>query len=266
MKRKKKKISKFQSFLNAIARWRTIYIILIVFLISLYPVFVSSGEKWKYVDQFGIRLPMRYEIHGIDVSHHNGDIDWAKVKHSIDDKVKIDFCFIKATEGTDLKDSDFEKNWIGAKNVGLTRGAYHFFNPYTDPELQANNFIETVRLRKGDFVPVLDFEIQGRGRKVRENLAQNVKIWLEIVEKFYGVKPIIYTNGHIYREYIKTNFKNYPLWISDYSNQKLEHFDEDANILIWQHSTDGRLDGIRGDVDFNVFIGSKYHFDDICIK
>jgi lysozyme len=264
--KKKNKLSVLEKILNTFFRWRTVYVFFIIILISLYPVFVSSGEKWRYVDEFGIKLPMRYEIHGIDVSHHNESIDWQKVKNSTDDNIKIDFCFIKATEGTDLKDSDFQKNWQGAKKVGLTAGAYHFFVPSSDPTLQAKNFIQSVSLEKGDFVPVLDFEIHGKNKSVRKNLTKNAKIWLEIIEKHYGVKPIIYTNGYIYNTYIKENFENYPLWISDYDSQKLSHFGEDANILIWQHSTNGHLDGIKGNVDFNVFIGSKYHFDDICIK
>jgi lysozyme len=261
----KKKMSFGKRLVNKVFTLKSLYVFIVIGLITLYPVYVSDGQKWTYIENFGIRLPLRYTIHGIDVSHHNSDIDWFKVKHSDDDKVEINFCFIKATEGTDLKDQDYHTNYRGAKREGLICGAYHFYVPWADPEDQAQNFIETVRLEEGDFAPVLDFEIQGKGRKVRANLLANITKFINIIEKHYGVKPIIYTNRYIYNEYIKNNLDEYPLWMSDYDSQKLEGY-EDSKLMIWQHSTDGKIDGIRGDVDFNVFVASKSHLDDICIK
>lgn len=263
--KKKKKLSRWKRILNQLFTLRTLYILIVIALITLYPVYVSDGQRWTYIESFGIKLPLRYTIHGIDVSHHNEKIDWHKVKNSIDDKVDIDFCFIKATEGEDLKDPDFEKNWQESKKTGLIRGAYHFYVPWANPTEQAENFIESVSLQNGDFAPVIDFEIQGKGKKVRQNLLENVKIFINVIEKFYGVKPIIYTNGHIYKQYIKGNLDEYPLWISNYESEKLEGYN-DARLMIWQHSTNGKVDGIKGDVDFNVFVASKSHLDDICIR
>ncbi len=263
--KKKKKLSFWEKFLNKLFTLKSLYVFIVIALITLYPVYVSDGQKWTFVESFGIRLPLRYTIHGIDVSHHNAQIDWFKVKHSNDDKVEIEFCFIKATEGIELKDQDFTNNFNAAKREGLIRGAYHFFIPSASPEQQAQNFIQSVSLEAGDFAPVIDFEIHGKGRRVRANLVENVRKFIEIIEKHYGVKPIIYTNGYIYREYIKNNFDEYPLWISDYDSKKLEGY-ENSNLMIWQHSTDGKIDGVSGNVDFNVFVASKSHLDDICIK
>lgn len=263
--KKKKKLSFWKKVSNQLFSLKSLYILIVIALITLYPVYVSDGQKWTYVENFGIKLPLRYTIHGIDVSHHNENIDWFKVKHSDDDKVEINFCFVKATEGTDLKDQDFEYNFNGAKREGLIRGAYHFYVPWADPKLQAQNFIESVRLEEGDFVPVVDFEIHGKGRKVRENLVENVRRFINIIENHYGSKPIIYTNAYIYRQYIKNNFDEYPLWISDYDSQKLEGY-ENAKLMIWQHSSEGKIDGVNGNVDFNVFVASKSHLADICIK
>ncbi|CAH0995252.1 hypothetical protein EMA8858_01372 [Emticicia aquatica] len=263
--KKKKKLSLFKRISNQVFSLRGLYILIVISLITLYPVYVSDGQRWTYIENFGIKLPLRYNIHGIDVSHHNEEIDWQKVKHSDDDKVEISFCFIKATEGEDLKDEDFASNWVESKKAGLIRGAYHFYVPWGNPREQAQNFIESVVLRDGDFVPVLDFEIQGKGRIVRANLLDNVKTFINIIENHYGVKPIIYTNGHIYKQYIKGNLDEYPLWISNYDSQKLEGYN-DARLMIWQHSANGKIDGINGDVDFNVFVASKSHLDDICIK
>jgi len=263
--KKKNKLSPRKRFLNQVFSLRGLYVLIVIVLITLYPVYVSDSQRWTYIESFGIKLPLRYTLHGIDVSHHNNKIDWHRVKNSIEDKVDISFCFIKATEGEDLKDQDFGNNWREAKKTGLIRGAYHFYVPRANPVEQAQNFIESVELEEGDFVPVIDFEILGTKRRVRNNLLENVKTFINIIENHYGVKPIIYTNGHIYRAYIKGNFDKYPLWISNYESQKLEGYDK-ARLMLWQHSTTGKVDGIQGDVDFNVFVASKSHLDDICIK
>jgi lysozyme len=263
--KKKNKLSPRKRFLNQVFSLRGLYVLIVIFLITLYPVYVSDSQRWTYIGSFGIKLPLRYTLHGIDVSHHNNKIDWHRVKNSIEDKVDISFCFIKATEGEDLKDQDFGNNWREAKKTGLIRGAYHFYVPRANPVEQAQNFIESVELEEGDFVPVIDFEILGTKRRVRNNLLENVKTFINIIENHYGVKPIIYTNGHIYRAYIKGNFDKYPLWISNYESQKLEGYNK-ARLMLWQHSTTGKVDGIQGDVDFNVFVASKSHLDDICIK
>jgi lysozyme len=262
--RKKKKLSLWEKFLNYFFSLRGLYVLLIIALITLYPIYVSDGQRWTYIENFGIKLPLRYTIHGIDVSHHNSKIDWHKVKHSIENKVEISFCFVKATEGEDLKDQDFMDNWREAKKKGLIRGAYHFYVPRANPVQQAQNFIESVVINKGDFVPVIDFETQGTSKRVRANLLSNVKTFIKIIENHYGVKPIIYTNGHIYRNYVKGNFDEYPLWISDYDSQKLEGY-SNARLMIWQHSTTGKIDGIKGHVDFNVFVASKSHLADILL-
>lgn len=269
MKRKKKTLTQpvanqQKPLVKRLFNLKTLYAFIVIALIILYPVYVSDGQKWTYIDSFGIKVPLRYTLHGIDVSHHNKKIDWHKVKNS-NENVGVSFCFIKATEGTDLKDKDFKYNWKEAKKAGLMRGAYHFYVPWADPVLQAKNFINTVSLEEGDFVPVVDFEIQGLNKKVRQNLVANVTTFVERLKSHYGVKPIIYTNRHIYRQYIKGNFDSYPLWMSDYDSRKLEGY-ENSKLMLWQHSTNGRLDGISGDVDFNVFVASKSHLDDICVK
>jgi lysozyme len=262
--RRRKKISTTDKVLNHIFRWKVAYTLFIILLIMLYPVYVIDGQKWKFVPNYNIKIPTNYEIHGIDVSHHNGDIDWDIVKTNNNDKVNLDFVVIKATEGESLKDEDYAKNYTEAKRVGFKVGAYHFYVPHVNPRTQAQNFIESVKLEAGDVVPVLDFETQGNSRRARRNLQENIETWIEIIEKHYSVKPIIYTNRFIYKTYIKGKLDEYPLWMSDYDSPKLEGYEE-SNLQIWQHSYKGRLKGIREDVDFNVFIGSRKQFDDICI-
>ena len=225
----------------------------------MYPIFVSDGQSWKYLKEYSVQVPIEYKIHGIDISWHNGEIDWEKINEDRLEHNMIQFIFIKATEGGDLVDKNFESNWDSARVHGFVRGAYHFFTTYTDPKLQALNFILNVKHEKGDFVPVLDFENNGRNKEERAELSNNVKIWLETVEKHLGVKPIIYTNKPIYREHIKGKLDDYPLWISDYFSDNLKNFDSEK-LILWQHSATGKIPGIQSNVDFNVFMGTPFKF------
>lgn len=263
MTQKKRRQSLLSKILAHVFHWRVGYIVVLVTLIVLYPLYVSDGQKWTYVSKFGIRVPLKYEIHGIDISHHNDLIDWEKIKKGRTDKTEVDFCFIKATEGMELEDEDFNRNWQKAKRTGLIRGAYHFYTPGSNPVKQADNFVKNVRLESGDFAPVLDFEIEG-SRISRKELKKNVRVWLNLIENHYKIKPIIYTNRSIYQNYVKGEFDDYPLWISDYKSEKLDGYDN-ANLRFWQHSQTGKLAGIRGRVDFNVFMGSLRELEDVCL-
>jgi lysozyme len=212
-----------------------------------------NENQWMFLPKLGIKLPLKYDIHGIDVSHHNGQIDWQKVRKMTFEDKKLQFVYIKATEGISLVDKYFDKNWQEADTKGLYRGAYHFYIPWKDPEPQVANFIKQVKIKKGDLPPVLDFEV-GTNRFSRTKIIENLAYWLKAIEDHYGVKPMIYTNADFYKRYIKDNLDDYPLWIADYSNLKLDRYG-DANILLWQHSKAGYVEGIRGGVDYNVFLG-----------
>ncbi|GAB4022885.1 glycoside hydrolase family 25 protein [Spirosoma koreense] len=217
---------------------------------------------WRFVKAFGIRLPMRYGIHGIDVSRHNDRINWARVRQMEAEGVRLQFVFIKATEGATLADKHFAKNWREAKKSSLRRGAYHFYHPTRDPLKQADNFISHVQLSEGDFAPVVDFEVVNG--QSDETIVEGLRLWLETVERHYQVKPIIYTNGSLYRRYIKGNLDEYPLWIADYSTKHLRRYNPDK-LYLWQHNQNGWVQGIRGQVDFNVFVMNEDRLGEICL-
>lgn len=202
---------------------------------------------YKSYQEFGIRIPTQYKVHGIDVSHHQGRINWKMVKQMKDKDIKLDFAFIKATEGRYHKDSRFQYNWKNAKAQKITRGAYHYFKPNIKAAIQANHFIRTVTLKKGDFPPVID--IEERGSVTSKTLMKGLKIFSDKVQKHYGVKPIIYTYHDFYKQNFDNTFKDYTLWIAHYHikspNNKTWNF--------WQHSDRGRVSGINTPVDFNVF-------------
>lgn len=211
---------------------------------------------------FGIPIPSGFEIHGIDVSRYQKNISWKEVRAmKVKDK-KIGFTFIKATEGTDRIDPQFRRNWLKSEEAGLPRGAYHFFLPAKNAKAQAKNFIETVRLKTGDLPPVIDVE-HTNGRPVKE-IKQKVREWLTIIETYYDVKPIIYTNAHFYERYLQDDFDDYPLWVAHYLEPVAPRVGREWQF--WQHSEQGRVNGINSAVDFNVFKGDSTDFRSLLIK
>lgn len=211
--------------------------------------------------EFGIAIPKRYHIHGIDVSRYQHKIQWEDVRAMEVEGIRLGFAFIKATEGRRIKDHHFNRNWRAARASGMVRGAYHYFHPAVDPAAQAAHFIQQVKLKKGDLPPVLDVE-ETNGVSKGELIAA-MKIWLDAAEQAYGVKPIIYTGPHFYETWLEGHFDDYPLWIAHYDTHRPRigrqwHF--------WQHSESGSVDGIRGKVDFNVFNGDSAAFKRLLIR
>ena len=218
--------------------------------------FVSPfGFRWRalYGD---VSYPEGYEIHGIDISHHQGRIDWGKLKdHGMIDKFPVRFIMIKATEGATQTDENFRDNFYQAREYGFTRGAYHFYSVHTPARKQAEHFLKQVKLENGDLPPVLDVEHKPKNQTDDEFKA-SVLEWLDIVEKHYNVKPIIYTYYKFKTRYLNDSiFDQYPYWIAHYYVDSVTY---QGQWKFWQHTDVGRLPGIKGDVDFNIYNGSYY--------
>jgi lysozyme len=218
-------------------------------LLTILYFFKTNLNDWKPVKALGIEVPLAYEIHGIDVSHHNGLVNWNKISTIKHEEFSVDFTFIKATEGSGFTDANFKTNWVQSKAAGIAHGAYHYFIPWVEASKQAELFKKTVKLAPGDLPPVLDIEEPCLlpDRVVIKGIAN----WLYLVEKHYGVKPIIYTNPLHYNLYIKGKFDKYPLWMANYSSKNLTKYPT-SKLQFWQYSKSGRIPGIRGAVDFNV--------------
>ncbi|MCB2406368.1 glycoside hydrolase family 25 protein [Hymenobacter lucidus] len=188
-----------------------------------------------------------YTVHGIDVSSYQGIIDWKTVAEH-----QVRFAFIKASEGVTLRDARFRRNWREARAAGVYRGAYHYFQPNYDGAKQANLFTRTVPLSPGDLPPVLDVEAP-EFHDVAV-MRRGVGTWLRLVERHYGVRPILYSNYSFYKRHLAGHFDDYPLWLA--------HYEVETPVLprekwiIWQHSDEAYVPGIRGTVDFNVFQGN----------
>lgn len=212
--------------------------------------------------EYGVCIPCGYEVHGIDISHYQGNIDWEKLGSSRETDFPLHFIFMKATEGGDHGDDTFKQNFDKARAHGFIRGAYHFFTPRTDALKQADFFIRTVKLGKGDLPPVLDVELTGK--KSKQDLQRSIKRWLDRVEAHYGVKPILYTSYKFKTRYLDDpQFDEYPYWIAHYYVDSVKY---EGKWHFWQHTDIGAVPGIHHDVDLNVFNGTLDELRQLTIR
>lgn len=187
---------------------------------------------------------------GFDVSEYQSKIQWDSISN-LEDEFEMSFVFIRATAGKDRKDARFDENWKNAKKNNFIRGAYHYYRPNENSLLQADNFIKTVKLQKGDLPPVLDIEKLPKSQSI-DSLKVGLRRWLTKVEKHYKVKPIIYSGESYYKDFLKDEFSEYPFWIANY-NLWRNNIDEDWQF--WQFSEKAKIEGIKGLVDVNVYNG-----------
>ena len=253
------------SFLQRYPRWAwwiggTVVIVLYVFL--FYHFFVGpTGFRWRalYGDA---EYPEGYEIHGIDISHYQGKIDWEQLKNAMIKGCPVRFVIIKSTEGSSRLDENFRENFNQARDFGFIRGVYHFWSNKSTAREQAYYFLDQVHLTDGDLPPVLDIEHKPADKSV-EDFQRDVLTWLHIVEDKYHAKPIIYTYYKFKEQYLSAPvFEDYPYWIAHYYVDKVQY---KGKWKFWQHTDVGKLPGIKGYVDFNIYNGSYYELKQLCI-
>ena len=252
-KRKAKKT--IHQEIPAWARYLLGLLVVIVFVSGFYWFFIRPyAYRWKPcygLKGYGVCMPHGYQVHGIDISHYQGDINWKMLEQTRQGQFPISFVFMKATEGGDYADDKFVANFDSARAHGFIRGAYHFYNPKTDANKQADFFIQSVKLEPGDLPPVLDIEKKGKDMK---KLQQDLKVWLRKVESHYGVKPIIYASYKFKTRYLNDSvFNSYPYWIAHYYVDSVRY---QGDWKFWQHTDVGTLPGIDEKVDLNVFNSS----------
>ena len=240
-------------------------VIVVLFVSLFYYFFIRPyAYRWKPcygMKAYGICMPHGYKVHGVDISHHQGEVDWKMLAQTCQGQFPIRFVFMKATEGGDYADDRFVENFDSAKAYGFIRGAYHFYNPKTDATKQADFFINSVKLEPGDLPPVLDIEKKG---KSIPQLQRDLKLWLNKVEAHYGVKPIIYASYKFKTRYLNDSFfDDYPYWIAHYYVDSVEY---KSDWHFWQHTDVGTLPGIDKQVDLNIFNGTLSELDELRIK
>lgn len=220
--------------------WSVLLVLLCLFTLGI---LLYTGVVWPNNLFIG-----NYRVRGIDVSSYQQRIDWSGVAQTGD----YAFAYIKASEGTSYQDPYFQANWQGAKASGLLRGAYHFFTPNLSGAEQANNYISTVPKEAGALPPMLDLEITG---KDRTSMLREIKIFLDRLQQYYGVTPLIYTDHERYTDYVQGHFENYPLTIRDVITPV--QWSTIKKWTFWQYGDRGRVSGIEGYVDLDAFYGQR---------
>lgn len=260
--RKKRKRSFLKSTHHKLAWFLGGFSVVVLYVWVFYHFFVSpTGFRWRalYGDP---KYPDGFEIHGIDISHYQGDIEWDKLQHAMIEGCPLRFIIIKSTEGASRLDENFYDNFENARNYGYIRGAYHFWSIHSSARDQAYFFLKKVHLKEGDLPPVLDIEHKPADVSV-EDFQTDVLTWLHIVEDRYHVKPIIYTYYKFKQQYLsKPVFDDYPYWIAHYYVDKVEY---KGPWKFWQHTDAGQLPGIKGYIDFNIYNGSFYDLKKLTI-
>lgn len=197
-------------------------------------------------------------VQGIDVSHHQGAIDWPVVRRQ-----GMAFAYVKATEGRDWADRRHAENMRQARAAGLVTGAYHFFSFCRDGVEQARNFLDHADIRSGDLVPVLDVETAGNcsGGPDSRRLHGEVKAFLDSVEQAVGQRPLIYTTYWFHLRHMGREFEGERFWIRNLYWKP----GRGMNWVFWQHSVED-LPGVRGAVDKNKFVSDRCRLQDFTLK
>lgn len=202
------------------------------------------------------RSPARYPVRGIDVARFQSYVDWPNARAA-----GVEFAFIKATEGGDLKDPKFADHWRGAARAGIARGAYHFYYFCTPPEVQARFFIRNVPRTAGSLPPVLDMEWNPfsptcRRRPPGADVRAEMRVWLDIVERHYGRRPIIYTTPGFYADAGLSAMRGEEFWLRATAKRPRDAYPGQP-WRFWQYTATGTLPGTPGDIDINVFNGTR---------
>jgi lysozyme len=184
-----------------------------------------------------------YPIRGIDVSRHQGKVDWNAVAAS-----GIRFVYLKATEGGDFRDASFAENLAGARAVGLQCGAYHFFSLKTPGLAQARNFIATVPRGACTLPCAIDLEYTGNSaeRPPVGDFQKQLTDFVDAIRTNYGREPVFYVDEDLARDYLG-GYAMHDRWV------RAVVFRPGSDWMFWQYSELGRVPGIHGFVDLDVF-------------
>jgi len=204
---------------------------------------------------FGRHSPRKLDVHGVDVSRWQADIDWDKLRRH-----GANFVYIKATDGGDHLDPMFMKNWQDADQAGLKRGAYHFFYWCRVASEQADWFIRNVPKVKGALPPVIDVEwnhlSSSKRRPSRATVLEKMQVFMDRLERHYGQRPVIYTTPDFYADNLQGVFLDYPFWLRSTAQHPGKVY-PGRHWLFWQYSGSGLSQGVTGQIDLNVFNGDE---------
>lgn len=193
--------------------------------------------------------PVVRRVRGIDVSHHQGDIDWERVAGD-----GITFAYLKATEGSGYGDPRFADHWNAASRAGLRVGGYHYFTLCSDPLPQATHFATTLAAAPDPpgvrpLPPVVDLELIGNcdPSPVPATMEAAVRAFLAEVERRMGRSVVVYTHPDFDARYGFVDDLDRRRWV-----RRPGDTPPTGDWWMWQRSDDARVDGIDGPVDLDV--------------
>ena len=220
--------------------------------VILFFCFRSTGNVKEKINLHPIDFKLQSDIWGIDISHHQGKIEWGEVK-----KADPSFVIVKATEAVFHKDSKFKSNIESANSLNIPVGAYHFFSYRFSGKMQARHFLDVVG-DEADCIPlVLDVEYHSRMNRM-SNISKNILEFVNVVKESTGKYPIIYANCWYYDKYVKPVLGDKPeKWIASYT------YKPSCGYMMHQSTDRHRLKGIDTYVDYNAFLGDKEDFNRI---
>lgn len=221
-------------------------------------VLLSSCSVYDFPDP----TPEDFAIHGIDISKYQGDIDWQAAR-----KGGVSFAYIKATEGGDHSDERFLANWYGAKMAGVPRGAYHFYY-FCRPVEEQVDWVKQIVPKDPEALPlVLDMEWNAHSKTCRirpekAEVLRDMNYFLDELEKYYGKRPIIYSSVDFHRDRLVGQMKGEQFWLRSVAAHPDRVYQERPDWYFWQYTAEGRVPGIKGNVDRNAFFGTRSQFRD----
>lgn len=186
-------------------------------------------------------------IHGIDLSHYQGNVFWEAVGQT-----KMAYVYRKATEGGNHIDAKYKQNIDLAHQYGIKVGSYHFYRPKVDQQTQLKNFMTQCRPEDQDLIPMID--IESTGGLSTTDFRDSLFVFLRLVEKAYKQKPLLYTGANFYDRYLLGLLGDYKVMIAQYT-QREPTLKDDLDFVLWQYTGKGHLDGINGYVDKSRFMG-----------
>lgn len=182
------------------------------------------------------------DVVGVDISEYQAEVDMASLRGQ-----GIEFIYMKATEGSGHVDSRFARNWENAREWGIPAGAYHFFSFDSPGELQAENYISTVGSLDGKMIPAIDVEYYADKKENppdKEEVVRELGAFIAVLEKEYGVRPLIYCSGEIYEQFLAEDFGQYPRWVR--SIYYPVTFEAGSDWVVWQYCDTAELEGYTG--------------------
>lgn len=252
-KRKRRKTSLWKRLTRRIKRTLQDPLKVLAWCVALIFLFVCITIGVEVVKRIVHPKPQRTTIvakdyNGIDISKYQAHINWQELAKN----EKIQFVYIKATEGASHSDRLYSRHFANAQSVGFKVGSYHFFSSRSTPERQFANFKRHVNRNKQDLIPMVDIEEHLNATTPRATLQKNLQRFMDLVKEEYGVYPLLYSQYTFYKQKLSPEFDRYYIFMARYSTRP-PVLNNNSKVNIWQFTENGHIKGIREPVDIDRF-------------